>query len=40
MSCDCIEKKDGALFQHGKASDRLYLMKRDRNEPKRLLQTI
>ncbi|NLL14751.1 MAG: putative beta-lysine N-acetyltransferase [Fibrobacter sp.] len=40
MSCDCIEKKDGALFQHGKASDRLYLMKWDRNEPKRLLQTI
>jgi putative beta-lysine N-acetyltransferase len=40
MSYDCIEKKDGALFQHGKANNRLYLMKWDGNEPARLLQTI
>ena len=40
MSCDSVEKKHGALFQHGKANNRLYLMKWDGKEPTRLLQTI
>ncbi len=40
MDYDQIEQTGGALFQHGKANNRLYLMKWDGNEPGKLLDTI
>ncbi|HHU36721.1 MAG TPA: putative beta-lysine N-acetyltransferase [Treponema sp.] len=40
MNYDTIETKDGALFQHGKENDRIYLMGWDGLEPERLLKMI
>lgn len=40
MTYDTIETIDGAIFQHGKENNRLYLMEWDGLEPERLLKTI
>ncbi len=40
MDFDLIEQTDGALFHHGKANNRLYLMKWDGNSPEKLLETM
>lgn len=40
MKYDKIEKIDGALFQHGTSNNRLYLMKWDGKDERRVLETI
>lgn len=40
MDYDRIEKLDGALFHHGKANNRLYLMKWDGANPEQLLAAM
>lgn len=40
MDYDLIEQRDGALFHHGKANNRLYLMKWNGENPDRLLAVM
>jgi len=40
MDYDRIEKQDGAVFHHGKANNRLYLMKWDGENPGRILDAM
>lgn len=40
MDFDLIEQTDGALFHHGKANNRLYLMKWDGKNPEKLLAVM